>query len=207
MSFAEKHFGGWTFARELFLHPVTRNNGVYGFLEQGTSPGSLPEGCSATANNGGGFDVTATGCTFFHCAACGNLGGSGVVFGFSASVGARVVDGISSRNTGIGIVTGQGSSGTGCQVRRNSLDGIQIPNDCYVARNHGSANGRSGNPSAGVHATSDDNRLVDNSAIFNHPTGLQVDGISNLITDNSSRFQTTKNLISAAGNHDGQLSI
>ena len=107
-------------------------------------------------------------------------------------------------NVGVGIFVGQGGSVTGCTVRSNSTDGINAPNDCYIARNHCSANGTA-SASAGIHTTSDGNRIVDNSVIFNNDTGIKVDGISNLITGNSSRFQTTKNYAIAAGNRYGPI--
>jgi hypothetical protein len=163
--------------------------------------------CTATGNGSGflGTGPASTGNAFIQCLASGNTGTSPNGYGFTCGIGAKVEGCTAENNNGIGILGGQGSSITGCEVKGNKLDGIRVANDAYVARNHVSANGDASHLSAGIRATSDGNRIVDNSIVFNSDTGLQVDGASNLITGNSSRFQTTKNFVIAAGNHYGQI--
>jgi hypothetical protein len=186
-------------------HCIGSTNNGYGFQSNGQT---VFIGCIATGNKNGFYVATGGGAyaaSFTDCTATDN-GAPGLAgFGFSCGIGAKVEGCIAFGNSGTGIVSGQASFITGCEVRNNALDGILVPNDCCVARNHVSGNGTAAGPVAGIRVTSDGNRIVDNSIIFNNDTGLKVNGISNLITGNSSRFHGTKNFVIAAGNRYGEI--
>ena len=164
--------------------------------------GGMVTGCTIRHNGGAGLNSAgAPGLVVSNCSITDN---ASTTAGLIASgTGTSIVDCNVSFNTGAGISAAQGNVITGCNVRSNGKDGILASNDCYIARNQCSANGTKG-ASAGIHTTSDGNRIVDNSLIFNLDTGLKVDGAANLITGNNSRFSTTNYNI-AAGNVYGPI--
>jgi parallel beta-helix repeat protein len=158
-------------------------------------------GCTIRHNGGAGLSTGSPALVVSNCSITENAGATaGLVAGGPAT---SIINCNVSFNTAAGISAGQGSVITGCNVRSNGKDGILASNDCYIARNQCSANGTKA-ASAGIHTTSDGNRIVDNSLIFNLDTGLRVDGTASLITGNNSRFSTTNYNI-AAGNVYGPI--
>jgi hypothetical protein len=93
---------------------------------------------------------------------------------------------------------------TGCTARSNGNDGILAPNDCLIARNSSSQNGTAG-VAAGIHVTSQGNRIEENHVVFNNDTGIKVGDANNLVVRNSSRFHGNNNYAIASGNVVGTI--
>ena len=107
-----------------------------------------------------------------------------------------------------GIKAGIGSTVRNCTVRGNGDDGIEVPNDCQVTGNHCTGNGNGSGTGAGIHTTIAGNHIEGNSAIYNQ-RGLWIEGVANLVTRNSSRYNPngtgSNNFIIVSGNMVGPI--
>jgi parallel beta-helix repeat protein len=76
-----------------------------------------------------------------------------------------------------------------------------------IARNSCSQNGAVA-ASAGIHVTSQGNRIEENHLVFNSDAGIRVAASNNFVIRNSSRFNnagTANNYVIAAGNFVGAI--
>lgn len=151
--------------------------------------GSTLSGCTSSSN--GNTNASPSGTTGL---------------GIFAGSGSTIKDCTAASNKGAGIQVAIGSSVTGCTVRSSGKDGILAPNDCVIARNSCSNNGTFP-PAAGIHVTSQGNRIEENHVVFNNDSGIKVDGANNLVMRNSSRFNSNnaKNFVIVAGNLVGTI--
>jgi parallel beta-helix repeat protein len=184
----------------------------YGFR---IGAGSTLTNCTARGNTSAAaasFGINAgDGSTLTSCTSSGN-GNSNASpsatsgLGIFGGSGSTIKDCTAASNKGAGIQIAIGSTVTGCTVRSNGSDGILAPNDCLIARNSCSQNGTA-ITAAGIHVTSQGNRIEENHVVFNNDTGIKVDNANNLVVKNSSRFNSsnTKNYVIVAGNFVGTI--
>lgn len=186
------------------------NNGANG-LQGGN--GGLVKDCQARANGADGI-VSSIGCTIVDCASSEN-GSDGIVAstattvsnctaynndadGIAASSGSTVTACTCSANTGDGIQASFGSTITGCTLRGNSI-GINAASDCRIV-----SNCCDGNATAGIQATSSDNR-IDGNVLTDNGIGIDCNpATGNFIVRNSASGNTT-NYDIAAGNDYAQI--
>lgn len=170
--------------------------------------------CVSTANTGAGFTLGIGG-VLSNCLAANNM-----TFGISANIGNTLSNCTALFNLTDGISIGQGSTVTACTSRGNSGNGIVGGAACMVQQCTSSANlgdgilvsvdarvmnnscdGQSGG--AGIHATSDDNR-IDSNHVSDNLRGIDVDAGGNLIIRNSAANNTTDYDI-VAGNSKAEV--
>lgn len=187
------------------------NCGASGFA---AGAGAVITDCVSTANTGAGFTVGVGG-VMTNCFAANNM-----TFGISANTGNTLTNCTAIFNTTDGISIGQGSTVTSCTSRANSGhgivggaastiqqctssanlgDGILVSVDARVMNN--SCDGQAGG--AGIHATSDDNR-IDSNHVTDNLRGIDVDVGGNLIIRNSAANNTTDYDI-VAGNSKAEV--
>jgi parallel beta-helix repeat protein len=189
-----------------------RANGVHGFV---AGSGSILTGCTASENTSNGASSSGIfvgdGGSVIGCASFGNLNTNatptaGTGTGISAGIGSTIKDSTADQNKGAGIQVAIGSTVMGCTARSNGNDGILAPNDCLITRNSCSQNGTA-SLAAGIHITSQGNRIEENHVVFNNDTGIKIDDANNLVVRNSSRFNSsnTKNYAIAPNNVVGTI--
>lgn len=156
-----------------------------------TNSGSTVTDCSAYQNTVYGISVS-TSCTITNCTAYSNATGGGITTGS----GTTVTNCTAYDNTGNGIVTNTGSTVAGCTTRTNTLDGIVCLSQCVIRGNTCSSNGSGTGDGAGIHATSNDNRIEGNNCI-GADRGIDVDVAGNLIIKNTCSGNTINWAIAA----------
>jgi parallel beta-helix repeat protein len=160
--------------------------------------------CTASENDGDGISAAASS-TVTNCAALSN-GGRGLV----ASSGSTISNCSASHNTSNGISVAGGkvancsafsndadginavgdSTVEGCSATSNLGDGIQCSNQCLIRGNTCSDNGEGAGDGAGIHATSNDNR-IDGNNCTGADRGIDVDNAGNIIIKNTCSGNTT----------------
>lgn len=131
--------------------------------------------CASRNNGGSGFNFT-TSPTISNCTAYSNSS-NGFNVGESASI-SRCTAVLNGTN---GFVLSSGEI-SHCTAGNNALDGIRVSSDCLVIDNSCRLNGTA--DGAGIHATSDDNRIESNNCI-GADRGIDVDAAGNYIIANS----------------------
>jgi len=189
------------------------NTTDYGFR---VGAGSTLTDCTARSNTSSAATsygiYAADSSTLIGCTSSSNVTSNGAAtdqtgIGIFGGVGSTVKDCTSGLNKGIGIQVAIGSTVTGCTARSNGNDGIRAPNDCLIARNSCSQNGAV-TASAGIHVTSQGNRIEENHLVFNSNAGIRVTASNNLVIRNSSRFNnagTANNYVIVSGNFVGAI--
>ncbi|MEK6644896.1 MAG: right-handed parallel beta-helix repeat-containing protein [Planctomycetota bacterium] len=171
-------------------------NGVGGIT---AGANALITDCHSTLNTGAGI-TTGTGGTITNCTVVSNT-----TLGITTNIANTVTNCTAMFNTTDGISVGQGSTVTACTSRGNSGhgivgqpgstiqnntssanvgDGIRVSTDCRVANNTCDGNGAVAGDAAGIHATSDDNR-IDSNHVTDNDRGIDVDVGGNLVIRNS----------------------
>ncbi|MBI5765335.1 MAG: right-handed parallel beta-helix repeat-containing protein [Planctomycetes bacterium] len=176
--------------------------------------GAVITDCVSTANTGAGFTLGVGG-VMANCFAANNM-----TFGISANTGNTLTNCMVIFNTTDGISVGQGSTVTSCTSRSNSGNGIVGGAACTIQQCTSSANLGDGilvsvdarvmnnlcdgqTSGAGIHATSDDNR-IDSNHVTDNLRGIDVDAGGNLIIRNSAGGNTTDYDV-AAGNSKAEV--
>jgi parallel beta-helix repeat protein len=141
-------------------------------------PGSTILNCVAYTNGAIGIS-TGNRCLVSNCSATFNTGAGIVV-----ANGSRVSNFAACDNSGVGISAGNGSTVADSTARANSLDGIMCSAACVIRGNTCAGNGRLTGDGAGVHATSNDNRIEGNNCT-GADRGIDVDSVGNIIIKNT----------------------
>ncbi len=156
------------------------------------SPGSTLSDCSASGNLSRGFNL-GSGCTAAHCAANSNAGD-----GFTAASGCSFLSCTAYFNAANGFyLVGSNDGGivADCIATSNNADGIKCNAACIIRGNTCHFNGNAGD-GAGIHATSDDNRIEGNNCT-GADRGIDVDAPGNVIIRNTCSGNTTNWTIAA----------
>lgn len=154
---------------------VASLNGARGFT---VGSSSTLTGCTASNNTAEGFFLVANA-TATNCTAISNAGR-----GFYVGLGGVISRCVASSNSGDGIYAiGDGTSISGCTVRDNDADGIEVTAMSSVADNICSGNGSAAGDHAGIHVTGSRNR-IDGNICTNNDAGIYVESNSNFITRN-----------------------
>lgn len=175
-------------------------------------PRSLITGCSIEGGNGGirvGETSAVSGCTVtattgigifvdLECLVSDSVASSNLEDGISCGSGSSVRSCIASGNGGDGIIVASASSVVACTTFANVGDGIQISGDCLVLQCIADSNGSGVGNSAGIHATSTDNRIEGNNCTDND-RGIDVDSTGSIIVRNTCSGNTV-NWDVASGN-------
>jgi len=185
------------------------NNGLRGIT---TTNGSTIVDCSAYGNQSLAGISTGTGCTVTHCTATANTSAgvfsAGILTGASCLVVSCTAtsnlntNGTPTTQTGAGIIVGTRCAVHGCSVSGNKGDGINAISDCIISDNAAAANGNGGD-GAGIHVTSNSNRIEANNVTSND-RGIDVSAAGNVIVRNTAGHNTTNYSI-VAGNHYGPI--
>lgn len=160
------------------------------------SDGCTISGCATSDNAADGIYVSI-GSIISDCTARGNTDD-----GISTSSGCTVSDCAARSNGDDGIYAGPGSMVSGCTTSYNTGDGIQVSYDSRVVNCTSDSNGLNGD-GAGIHATSNDNR-IDGNTVTDNDRGIDVDYASNFIVRNTASGNTG-NWAVAAGNDMGTI--
>ncbi len=121
------------------------------------------EGVLASGNAGNGI-LTGSGCTVSNCTAY--------------------------LNTANGIGAGAGCTVSNCSTRANTFDGIVCSSSCVIRDNTCTSNGNGAGDGAGIHATSNANRIERNNCT-DADRGIDVDVFGNIIVRNTCSGNTT----------------
>ena len=174
--------------------------------------GTTLANCVASTNRGDAGIHTGSRCTLLGCTADANTGAlatsAGILTGDSCLVSHCSVTGsqttaVKSISTGMGISVPQFCSVEHCSVTACIGDGIRAANDCTITDNTSDENGFLGSISAGIHTTSDHNRIEANSVNGNRD-GIVVDGTDSLILKNSAS-RNLGGFVIAASNRYGAI--
>jgi parallel beta-helix repeat protein len=159
-------------------------------------PNSTIADCVARSNgaagNWNGFDL-GDGTTIRGSAASNNTGD-----GINCEPGCVITVCSANNNGDDGIVAGAGGLVTDSTAKNNAGDGIEVSLDCRVAGNVCDNSGLSGGDGAGIHATGNENHILDNH-LSDGDRGLDIDGTGNYVAGNSV-VGNTDNYSFAAGN-------
>ncbi len=189
------------------------NAGTYGI---NAGAGSSLNRCTGSNNTGLYGILSATGSSFIDCSAAANTSSASTSGGFLTGSGSTVTNcnananestaGTLTGNTGIGFDLGGGSTIQNCVAFGNRGGGINLSADSF-ARSNTCANNGASSTSAGIHATSSDNRIEGNKLSLNYLRGLAVDGSGSIIIKNSSTnlISSQPNWVIAAGNSFGVI--
>lgn len=168
-----------------------------------TNSGCVVIGSTSSANAGRGFSLglgnSVTGCTsysndvgfastaasYLNCTAYTNDS-----HGFSLFEGNSVKECSAYRNAGCGFAASGSNSIVNCIATSNNLDGIRVSSNSIVRGNQCTLNGNGTNDGAGIHATSSDNRIEDNSCT-DADRGIDIDVAGNIILRNTCSGNTT----------------
>ncbi len=148
-----------------------------------TGVGCEVSGCAAYLNGGNGFFLN-TGNTITACAAYNNQ-----LDGIDTGTGCTVTGCSACFNHNSGIRAGSGCTVAECTTYASTLDGIQVQSDCTVRHNNCRVAGNGGD-GAGIHATSNDNRIEGNNCT-DSDRGIDVDVAGNIIVKNTCSGNTT----------------
>ncbi len=158
--------------------------------------GSVVSGCSASSNPVHGISA-AEGCTISNCSVASNTNG-----GITASKGCVVTGCSVYFNPLHGISATEGCTISNCTVSNNFLDGIKASNGSLIRDNVCRFNGF-GSSGAGIHVTSNHNRIEGNNCTGFGP-GIVVDGLANVIIKNTC-VSTSTDWIIVANNVIGPI--
>jgi parallel beta-helix repeat protein len=200
-------------AFSIVVDSVAESNDRQGIL---ADTGSIIRGCLAGENDlhgiGGSTDVLVVD------SVADNNGGYGIGVasnsevrgsvavnnkGIGISVGAQsaVIDCSAVSNQSYGIYVSVGATIHGCNAGFNHGDGIQVSADSLVLDNRCTGNGAFQHDGAGIHATSEGNR-IDGNHVVGNDRGIDVDAAGNLVIRNTLRGNTV-NFDIVAGNDVG----
>jgi parallel beta-helix repeat protein len=156
-----------------------------------TFDGSNITACTATRNTGNGI-VARAGSEIARCAANMNVGDGIVLNGDAGTVRACTAyfNGQGAVTTGNGInSTGLGASVLDCTAALNLLDGIRVAGRSRVVGNNCEANGFAAADGAGIHSTSSDNH-IENNTVTGNDRGIDVDANGTLVVRNTAKVNT-----------------
>jgi parallel beta-helix repeat protein len=173
--------------------------------------------CTAALNEGAFGISTSSAATIIGCTIRGAITANSSAAATSAGIGVSteclvsqcVVSNIDSSagtltaTTGMGITVGGSSTVERCTVQGCRGDGIRATGSCVIRDNLSDRNGSSTGDGAGVHTTSNENRIEGNSVTGND-RGIDVDVAGNLIIKNTAATNTTAYEI-AANNRFGPI--
>lgn len=155
---------------------VASLNGARGFT---VGSSSTLTACTASNNTTDGIFLVANAAAM-NCTSISNSGR-----GFYVGLACVISRCVASSNAGDGIYSiGDGTSISGCTVRDNDGDGIEVTARCSVSDNTCSGNGSAAGDHAGIHVTGSLNR-IDGNFCTNNDAGIWVESHSNFITRNT----------------------
>jgi parallel beta-helix repeat protein len=159
--------------------------------------------CTAALNEGAFGISTSSAATIIGCTIRGAGTDSsdatisaGITVGTESLVSQCVVSNINSTaatlttTTGMGITIGAGSTVERCTVQGSRGDGIRATSSCLIRDNVSDRSGSGTGDGAGIHTTSNENRIEGNSVTGND-RGIDVDLAGNLIIRNTAATNTT----------------
>jgi hypothetical protein len=191
---------------------AARNNTAANGLQSGS--GSSLQNCIASDNTVTYGILTGVVCALSNCTAAANTSAASLSAGIGSGSGSTIThcDAHSTTSTatltattGMGFDVGSGSTIQDSSAYGNSGDGINIANDTFARANFAGNNGAV-STSAGIHATSSDNRIEGNTLRLNFQRNIAVDGTGSLLIKNTATsIGATTNYVIATGNSYGVI--
>jgi parallel beta-helix repeat protein len=182
--------------------------------------GAVLTSCTVVGNEGiwginTGIGATIVGCSVRGAAPLDSTIAimSGGIFADNDSLISQcVVSDIASNATTLTASTGIGiNASSNCTIERNTVqgcrgDGIRAIASCLILANTCDGNGLGTGDGAGIHTTSDENRIEGNSVTANE-RGIDVDAAGNLIIKNSAATNATDYDIAASNRYGAIVNI